>query len=142
MKTKLPLPAEALAFARDLRHATTDAEQRLWYLLRNRRLDGFKFRRQHPVPPYVLDFYCDLQRLAIELDGGQHVDAAARDVRRDGFLRGHGIRVLRFWNDAVFKETETVLGVIWTALQEELPSSDSSGHLLPVGEGKSPGKRK
>ena len=118
-KTKLPLPAEALAFARDLRHATTDAEQRMWHLLRDRRLGGFKFRRQHPSPPYVLDFYCDAQRLAIELDGGQHADNAVRDVRRDGFLQAHRIRVLRFWNDAVFKETESVLGVIWLALQEE-----------------------
>jgi very-short-patch-repair endonuclease len=121
MKTKLPLPAEALAFARDLRHGTTDAEQRLWFLLRDRRLGGFKFRRQHPCPPYVLDFYCDAQRLAIELDGGQHLDDMVRDVRRDAFLRGHGIRVLRFWNDVVFKETENVLEAIWQGLQQELP---------------------
>ena len=135
MNTKLPLPAETIAFARNLRHDTTDAEQRMWHLLRDRRLGGFKFRRQHPFPPYVLDFYCDAQRLAVEMDGGQHVDDMGRDVRRDGFLRDNGIRVLRFWNDAVFKEVETSLGVIWAALHEELPSTAPSGHLLPVGEG-------
>jgi len=86
----------------------------------DRRLGGFKFRRQHPCPPYVLDFYCDAQRLAIELDGGQHLDDTVRDVQRDAFLRGRGIRVLRFWNDAVFKETEDVLDVIWLALQQDL----------------------
>lgn len=117
-KSKTPLPAEAMRFARSLRHDTTDAEQRLWFLLRSRRLGGFKFRRQHPFPPYVLDFYCDTQCLSIELDGGQHVDDAKRDARRDRFLGEHGIRVLRFRNDAVFKEAESVLEAIWTGLQE------------------------
>jgi very-short-patch-repair endonuclease len=103
---------------------------------KHRRLDGFKFRRQHPVSPYVLDFYCDAQRIAVELDGGQHVDGAARDQRRDVFLRTKGIRVLRFWNDAVFKDTGNVLASIWAALHEELPSSGPPDHLLPEGEGK------
>ena len=118
---KVPLPAEALAFARKLRRDTTDAEQRLWQLLRNRRMGGFKFRRQYPFPPYVLDFCCDTLRLAIELAGGQHVDDAPRDERRSEFLREHGILVLRFWNDAVFKELEAVLESIWAELQERLP---------------------
>ena len=120
MKCKLPLPAEALTFAHNLRHNITNAEQRMWHLLRDRRLGGFKFRRQHPLPPYVLDFYCDAQRLAVELDGGQHADDIVHDTQRDGFLRGHGIRVLRFWNDAVFKEKESVLAAIWEALHDGL----------------------
>jgi very-short-patch-repair endonuclease len=135
MKTRTPLSSQVLAFAGDLHHTSTDAEQRLWHLLRSRRLGGFKFRRQHPFPPYVLDFYNDARHRAIELDGGQHLDDVARDQRRSEFLREHGIDVLRFWNDAVFKETETVLETIWTALHEGLPSSDPSGHLLPQGEG-------
>src|SRR5436190_1966667 len=68
----LVLPADVLRFARALRNGQTDAETRLWTILRSRRLSGWKFRRQHPIPPYVLDFYCDEARLAIELDGSQH----------------------------------------------------------------------
>jgi very-short-patch-repair endonuclease len=134
-KIKHPLPDEALAFARALRQAGTDAEAHLWHFLRDRRLGGFTFRRQHPYPPYVLDFYCESQRIAVELDGGQHADDAARDARRDAFLCDHGVRVLRFWNDAVFKDTETVLRAIWTALEDGAPSSGAARHLLPAGEG-------
>jgi len=132
---KRPLPAETIAFARGLRHDATNAEQRMWQLLRDRRLGGFKFRRQQPFPPYTVDFYCDAARLCIELDGGQHADDAARDARRDAFLQARGLRVLRFWNDAVLRETESVLGVVWDALHEELPSSGAAGHFPPGGEG-------
>jgi len=131
-----PLPQTALTFARELRRHGTDAEARLWYLLRARRLGGFKFRRQHSLPPYVLDFYCAEQRLAVELDGGQHVEAAARDGQRDAFLQAQGIRVLRFWNDAVFKETTHVLEAIWRALNEDAGESEPSPPTpLPEGEG-------
>ncbi|MGH8336772.1 MAG: endonuclease domain-containing protein [Gammaproteobacteria bacterium] len=84
----------------------------------------------------MLDFYCDARHVAIELDGGQHADDAVRDVRRDAFLSEHGIRVLRFWNDAVFKSMEDVLETVWFELQQELPSSAAARHLLPEGEGK------
>ncbi|MDZ4377366.1 MAG: DNA methyltransferase [Xanthomonadaceae bacterium] len=132
-----PLPQSARAFARSLRQQETDAEARLWHLLRARRLGGFKFRRQHPTPPYVIDFYCAEQRLAVELDGGQHVDATVRDSQRDTFLNAQGIRVLRFWNDAVFKETENVLSVIWDALHDAADgeSEPSPPAPLPEGEG-------
>jgi len=132
-----PLPQAALAFARSLRQQGADAEARLWHLLRARRLGGFKFRRQHPIPPYVIDFYCAEQRLAVELDGGQHLDTAARDSQRDAFLHAQGIRVLRFWNDAVFKESEHVLSVIWDALHDAADgeSEPSPPAPLPEGEG-------
>jgi len=131
---KPPIPANTLAFARQLRQDATDAETYLWQLLRDRRMGGFKFRRQHPSPPYVLDFYCDSEKLAIELDGGQHADRETADQARSDVLSERGIRVLRFWNDAMFKQTEDVLGAIWAALHK-MPSSDPSGHLLPEGEG-------
>ena len=115
---KKPLPRHLLDFARQLRKDQTDAERLMWSLLRDRRLAGFKFRRQHPVEPYILDFYCHEARLAVELDGGQHnePDERARDARRTAFLEDQGIRVLRFWNNEVFTNTEGVLQAIYDAL--------------------------
>ncbi len=115
---KPPFASNTLAFARNLRQQSTAAEQLLWRLLRNRRLTGYKFRRQHPVPPYVLDFYCDAKKLAIELDGGQHNtdEARAHDEIRTVFLNSRGIQVLRFWNDIVLTETDAVLEAILNTL--------------------------
>lgn len=117
-KPKPPLDKGLLDFARNLRQQSTDAEQLLWRLLRNRRLCGYKFRRQHPITPYVLDFYCDDAKLAIELDGGQHNTDEARehDEIRTRFLAEQGITVLRVWNDQVLTETEVVLEAIHRAL--------------------------
>ena len=119
---KQPLDPALLAFARQLRQQQTDAEKLLWALLRNRRLAGFKFRRQHPVRPYVLDFYCHAAGLAIELDGGQHDEPGARahDAQRTAFLEGQGIRVLRFWNHEVLTQTGAVLQTIYDALTPAL----------------------
>jgi very-short-patch-repair endonuclease len=110
-RSKIALPSELLEFARSLRAKQTDAESLLWYLLRDRRLLGLKFRRQHSLPPYVLDLYCEELKLAIELDGGQHnVDAqAARDFKPDKFIQDHGIEVVRYWNHDVMLRTESVL---------------------------------
>ena len=83
---KPPLPTRTLIAAKSLRSAQTDAEAALWYRLRAGRLLGLKFRRQHAIPPYVADFYCDAVKLAIELDGGQHTDRA--EVQRDQMRRG------------------------------------------------------
>ncbi|MCO5055119.1 DNA methyltransferase [Thermomonas sp.] len=124
-------PKEATDFARSLRQHGTDAEQGLWQLLRDRRLGGFKFRRQHPLPPYTLDFYCDAAKLCIELDGSQHEDAAAHDARRDAFLHARGIRTLRVWNNEALENLEGVLEGIWNALHEP-PSPPAP---LPGGEG-------
>jgi adenine-specific DNA-methyltransferase len=117
-ESKKPLDPELLEFARQLRKQQTDAEQLLWSLLRDRRLSGFKFRRQHPVEPYVVDFYCHEARLAVELDGGQHnePDERARDAKRTAFLEKQGIRILRFWNNDVLQNTEGVLQAIYDAL--------------------------
>jgi len=112
------IPQYLLANARDLRKSQTDAEALVWMLVRNRRLGGFKFRRQHPVPPYVLDIYCHEKQLAVELDGGQHAEQRSRDERRTRELEAKGIRVLRFWNNQVLAETEGVLEVLWSALHE------------------------
>jgi very-short-patch-repair endonuclease len=120
-----------------LRHEASNVEQWLWQLLRDRRLGGFKFRRQHPLPPYTLDFYCDAAKLGVELDGGQHADEAARDARRDAFLRERGIRTLRVWNNEIFGNLEGVLEAIWAALHEAQHSSGAARHLLPEGEGNS-----
>jgi adenosylmethionine-8-amino-7-oxononanoate aminotransferase/very-short-patch-repair endonuclease len=109
------IPPETIEFARKLRHEQTDAESMMWYLLRDRRLGGHKFRRQHPMPPYTLDFYCHEAGLVIELDGGQHAESA-RDARRDAWLGQQGLRVVRFWNNQVLQETEAVLSEVWAAL--------------------------
>lgn len=106
---------ELIEFARKLRRDATDAESLLWACLRDRRVNRRKFRRQHPFDPYVLDFYCAELRLSIELDGGQHnsVEGRARDAKRAAFLRSKGIETLRFTNQAMLKDTDCVLGVIW-----------------------------
>ncbi len=132
-KPRLPDPLRSRA--RELRAEQTDAEQYLWQLLRDRRFGDHKFRRQHPVEPYVLDFYCHEQKLAIELDGGQHNEDAhaRRDAVRDAFLTAQGIRVLRIWNSELFQRTEDVLGALWEALSGS--ASPSPSVPLPGGEG-------
>ena len=97
--------------ARNQRKSKNPLEAKLWTLLRNRRLGGLKFRRQQPVGPYVLDFYCSRSKLAIELDGSGHARAskAIRDVARDEIIRGLGIRLIRFWNSDLIKSENAVL---------------------------------
>ena len=106
-----------LGFARQMRHDMTDAERKIWDILRSRRLQGFKFRRQFPIAGYILDFYCVRLHLAVELDGGQHNDAGAivYDERRAQTLDAQGIRVIRFWDDDVLKHTDAVAEAIYDA---------------------------
>ncbi|MBT9132345.1 MAG: hypothetical protein DDT33_00859 [Firmicutes bacterium] len=120
VRHKLSLPSDLREFARQLRGSATDAESLMWRLLRGRQIADAKFRRQHPVAPYILDFYCHEFKLAVELDGGQHNEAANRqhDVRRSDFLAERGIRVLRFWNNDVLKETVAVLETIYAVIVE------------------------
>jgi very-short-patch-repair endonuclease len=108
----------SLARRRALRRNSTDAEAALWAQLRAKRLAGFKFRRQHPCGPYILDFYCPSKHLAVELDGGQHFEPTVRayDEHRAAFLRRHGIKVLRFQTDLVFREPGAILEAIALAL--------------------------
>jgi len=107
-----------LARRRELRRDSTDAEVALWSHLRAHRFAGFKFRRQHPCGPFILDFFCARRKLAIELDGGQHFEPTAQvyDARRTSYLASRGITVLRFATDLVFRETEAVLMAIAIAL--------------------------
>jgi very-short-patch-repair endonuclease len=109
----------SLVRRRALRQASTNAEAALWRHLRAKRFARFKFRRQHPCGPYILDFYCAARRVAIELDGGQHFEVAAQryDERRTAFLRERGIAVLRFATDLVFREPSAVLAEIAGSLQ-------------------------
>ena len=107
----------ATAQARALRRDATRAERRLWQHLRDRRLGGFKFRRQHPLGPYVLDFFCEAQGLVVELDGRQHADRVAEDAARTAWLETQGLRVLRFWNYQVDENLEGVLETILESLQ-------------------------
>jgi very-short-patch-repair endonuclease len=94
--------------ARSMRRVATEAERKLWLLLRDRRLDGVKFRRQAPFGPYILDFVCLERRLVLEVDGGQHADSKS-DRLRDARLRTEGFQVVRYWNNDVLKNPEGVL---------------------------------
>ena len=130
--------------ARELRKRLTDAEELLWHLLRNRRFCGYKFRRQHPVSRYILDFFCLDEKLAIELDGGGHNEANQQeyDAERTKVLEGAGIRVLRFWNDDVLKNTDTVLEEVLAALTNT-PHPPQRGTFSPrekVAEGRMRGQ--
>ena len=108
-------------FARQLRKRMTDAESQLWRHLRRRNIEGFKFRRQHPLGPFVADFACLEARLIVEIDGGQHDERESYDGRRDAWLSQQGYRVLRFWNNEVLCETESVLEVIRDSLLDAKP---------------------
>ena len=103
--------------ARQLRKNQTDAENLLWHFLRNRFLNGYKFKRQQVMGKYIIDFVCEKKKIIIELDGGQHFDAQSYDETRTRYLEGLGYKVLRFWNDDVFKETDGVLEVILSSLE-------------------------
>ena len=97
--------------AKELRYTQTEAEQRVWALLRNRQLNGKKFRRQHPIADYVLDFYCHECKLAIELDGEHHKQEKVKeyDAARTKFLNQSAIKILRFWNDEIAIDVDSVI---------------------------------
>ncbi|WP_457673787.1 DUF559 domain-containing protein [Thiolapillus sp.] len=135
---KKKLPQDLLDFARNLRKNQTDAEQFLWQLLRGRRFLGLKFRRQHPVKPYVLDFYCHELKLAVEVDGGQHNEDEQRrkDEQRTAFLARQGITVARYWADIVLKDQTTVLQDLYEQIQRlRAPQVVSPSPLTPLPEG-------
>lgn len=103
-------------FSRKLRSEMTDAESCLWRRLRSRQIYGLKFRRQHPVGKYILDFACIEARLAIEVDGGQHNEMQINDDQRTALLEVQGWKVLRFWNNEVLQNIEGVLTEVLNAL--------------------------
>jgi very-short-patch-repair endonuclease len=114
----------SLARRRQLRRNSTEAEALLWRHLRGHRFAGFKFRRQHPCGPFILDFFCARRNLAIELDGGQHfaTENQHRDALRTNYLAQRGIMVIRFPTDLVFREADAVLTAIAVALGINDPS--------------------
>jgi very-short-patch-repair endonuclease len=105
------LPAAKRRFARSLRRDMTEAEEKLWRELRDRRLDRIKFRRQAPIGKYVADFACLEAKLIVEIDGSQHAESA-HDAMRDAELKSRGFRVLRFWNDNVLRDIDGVCDTI------------------------------
>jgi very-short-patch-repair endonuclease len=114
--------------ARRLRREQTDAERTLWKALRSRQFSGLKFRRQHPIGPYIVDFCCLDLKLAIELDGGQHASQTDADDRRSHCLAQTGYRVLRFWNHEVLMNLEGVLHCIAESIvPSPLPSPKGRG---------------
>jgi very-short-patch-repair endonuclease len=115
--------------ARQLRKAQTETEQHLWRQLRNRSLAGCKFRRQHPIGPYICDFVCLDHRLVIEVDGGQHALQVDEDNARSAYLESRGFTVMRFWNHEVLGQTEAVLEKIAKMIASDSP------HPVPLPKG-------
>jgi very-short-patch-repair endonuclease len=111
-----PVRRQISPHASRLRKEQTDVERALWLKVRDRRLDGFKFRRQATVGPYVADFLCVEAMLIVELDGGQHNEET--DARRTAFLKESGYRVLRFWNSDVADNMDGVLMTVLEALHQ------------------------
>ncbi len=141
------LPPKLLAYARELRKNQTDAERLMWHLLRNRQFLGIKFRRQHPIPPYIADFYAHELGWVIEIDGGHHAEPKQKtyDEKRTAFLEEKGLTVIRYWANDVLKETKAVLQDLYQRVEEMMPSprpsptgrgrNSSPPAPLPVGEG-------
>jgi very-short-patch-repair endonuclease len=126
---KPPLPTTTKSQARRLRTTSTDGERAIWYHLRAGRLGGLKFRRQHPIPPFIVDFYCEKLKLVVEVDGSQHNPRA--DAGRTRFLEQKGLTVLRFHaNDAV-RQTSVVVEAIWNLAGRRTLTPTP----LPEGEG-------
>lgn len=111
--------------ARSLRQNQTDAERIIWNHLRNRQIQGCKFRRQQVIGPYIADFLCMEPKLIIEIDGGQHLNNP-NDVVRSQYLNQLGYNVLRFWNHEVLQETPAVLEKIRISINELIPSPQPS----------------
>ncbi len=124
--------ASVVKKTRRLRHDQTDAERKLWFQLRDRRLAGLKFRRQMPLAQFVVDFCCEDAHLVIEVDGGQHSESD-RDAARTKVLEAMGYLVLRFWNNDVLSNIDGVLETILSTARQhgsEPPHPDP----LPTGE--------
>ena len=114
------LDPQLLIFAKSMRTNATDAENLIWQLLRAKRFMNLKFRRQHVISPYIVDFYCHEIGLVVELDGGQHGtdDAIEYDCERTKFLEALGLTVVRYWNHDVLGRTDVVLEGLWNICLE------------------------
>ena len=120
-------------YAQNLRRNPRDAGNRMWYYLRNRRLSGYKFVREHVIGNYIADFVCREKKLIIEIDGGQHMNAIEYDLLRTKELERRGYRVLRVWNHEVFKNIQAVMEGILNLLEYAPHPPPSSPTLLPQG---------
>ena len=121
--------------ARQMRANPTDAESRLWKMLRDRRMPSLKFRRQHVIAPYIVDFACLERAIIIEADGGQHTDNQS-DIRRDNYLKQRGFLVLRYWNNDILANPAGIFDAIHAALHTPHPSAALRLPPSPVpGEG-------
>jgi len=135
------LPVRHSASRRDIRRARrlrtemTDAELRLWMRLRCEQIDGYRFRRQVPMGPYVVDLVCLKARLVLEVDGSQHAKQAGLDKQRTVWLASRGFKVLRFWDNDVLQQTDGVVEVVRAALAEtpslSLPARGREPKMLP-----------
>jgi very-short-patch-repair endonuclease len=114
--------------ARSLRQQMPEAQRRLWRLLRDRRFAGYKFRREHPLGRYVLDYFCAEAKLALEVDGGGHgfPDQRRRDEAKEKYLLSRGVLTKRFWNWQVRRQPEVVKENLWRLLQERAPHPDNT----------------
>jgi adenine-specific DNA-methyltransferase len=116
----MKLDPQLLEFAKTMRSNATNAEHLMWQLLRAKRFMNLKFRRQHVIKPYIVDFYCHELSLVIELDGSQHGtdEAIEYDAERTKFLDALGLSVVRYWNHDVLSETDVVLRDLWRRCSE------------------------
>ena len=114
------LDSQLLEFAKSMRHTATNAENLMWQLLRAKRFMNLKFRRQHVIQPYIVDFYCHEIGLVIELDGSQHGtdEAIEYDAERTKFLEALGLTVVRYWNHDVLGRTDVMLDDLWNVCLE------------------------
>jgi len=119
--------------AKQLRRNSTDAERKLWAHIRNRRLQGWKFRRQLPVGQYIVDFACPELRLIIEIDGGQHAEQVIYDLSRTKILQSKGYQVVRYWNNEVLGNIEGVLEALTLTLSQR--ERELAYSLSPQGRG-------
>jgi lysyl-tRNA synthetase class 2 len=119
-------------FARRLCRSQTDAERVLWFRLRDRRLAGWKFKRQVPIDRFVVDFFCADGKLVVEIDGGQHDQDRDRDASRTRILEAMGYLVLRFWNNDVMRNADGVLEVILSTLNQLRSEPDAGEGLSRV----------
>ena len=109
MNKEIMTPSYVIELAKDMRHNMTEAEERLWSAINKRQINGLKFRRQHPINRYILDFYCYEKQLAIEVDGEVHRKQKDNDNYRDEFLKSIGIRTIRIHNKEIMNNLNAVI---------------------------------
>ncbi|MBC1236858.1 endonuclease domain-containing protein [Nostoc sp. 2RC] len=130
-KTSPELWEKLKPLARQMRHKPTSAENHLWQYLRNRLLLGYKFRRQHSIDRFIVDFWCSQAQLIIEVDGAIHQYTQAEDAIRQQFLETQGYKILRFSNEAVLYNTNEVLNKIQSFLLSQPPKTSPSPSYSP-----------